>query len=518
MVLKRSKIKQVQQPNEVQTAILQKAFNMPLQSIRALLLDDLLRFIEYFWDVYSAEELVINWHMRYLCDELMRVADNVGHHRTKEYDLIINIAPGSSKTSIVNVFFPVWCWVKWYAMKFITGSYTSPLALESAEHSRDIIKSEKFQQLFPEIGIKQDKDVKSNFRVVKKLFTKLNRQPRIKNGGTRLSTSVGGASTGFHAHIIIIDDPLNPEKSYSRVELEKANRWIGQTLSTRKVNKRVSVMILIMQRLHENDPTGYLLKKAKKTRKKIKHICIPGELGAYKKNVKPAELILKYKDGLMDPNRLDRNALADLKTDLGQYGYAGQIGQQPTPPGGGMFHYKKFQIITQMPSPVNIVAIVRFWDKAGTKDGGAYSAGVKIAKLRNGKYVVMDVRRGQWGSNEREDNIENTARADVMENDITETGVEQEPGSGGKESAENTIRRLAGLRAYKESPKGDKIYRADPWSVAVNNGDVMLLHGDWNHEYIEEHKYFPYSTYKDQVDASGAAYSRLNNSKNVKVY
>ena len=87
--------------------------------------------------------------------------------------------------------------------------------------------------------------------------------------------------------------------------------------------------------------------------------------------------------------------------------------------------------------------------------------------------------------------------------------MEQEPGSGGKESAENTIRNLAGFSVYAERSTGDKTFRADPYSVQVNNGNVILMSGLWNRDFIEEHRFFPYSTYKDQVDAAGGAFSKL---------
>ena len=138
-----------------------------------------------------------------------------------------------------------------------------------------------------------------------------------------------------------------------------------------------------------------------------------------------------------------------------------------------------------------------------------------MAKLKNGKYLILDVKRGQWSTDVRERIIKQTAQADGYETIIW---IEQEPGSGGKDSAHATITNLAGFTIYKELPKGDKIYRADPFSVQVNEGNVMLLHGPWNEEYLQELEYFPFSTYKDQVDGSSGAFSKLARKKEVKVY
>jgi predicted phage terminase large subunit-like protein len=124
----------------------------------------------------------------------------------------------------------------------------------------------------------------------------------------------------------------------------------------------------------------------------------------------------------------------------------------------------------------------------------------------NGKLIVSDVKRGQWATEERERIIRETAEVDGQNVQIY---YEQEPGSGGKESAEATTRNLLGYSANPDKPSGDKIFRADPFSVQVNNGNVLLLRGEWNHDYVEEFRFFPFSTYKDQVDASSGGFSKL---------
>jgi predicted phage terminase large subunit-like protein len=383
-------------------------------------------------------------------------------------------------------------------MRFITASYSGALSLESAEYSRDLVKSEKFRSYFPYLSIKQDKDTKSNFRVQKLL-----QDGTIQLGGNRYSTSVGGTLTGFHGHILLVDDPLDPNRAISEVELNNSNRWMEQTLSTRKVDKAISPTVLIMQRLHQNDPSGHMLAKKKAN---VKHISLPGEIRNYKKEVKPKELIKKYKNDLLDPKRMNWEVMKDMEADLGQYGYAGQVGQRPTPPGGGMFKVDHFQVIDKLPSEVNWMNTVRYWDKAGTQDGGAYTVGCKMLRLKNDKYIIMDVKRGQWATEQREDIIRQTAQADGNSVAIY---MEQEPGSGGKDSIDSSIRNLAGYSVYADRPTGDKVFRADPYSVQVNNGNVMLLRADWNHEFIEEHRNFPFSTYKDQVDASSGAFNKL---------
>jgi len=494
--------------------VLQFAIAHPQLLVRELNNRSFYHFLKYFWPDYSMEPFRDNWHIKYLCDELQEIAERVGRHDPKAYDLIVNIPPGTTKTAICSIMFPVWCWTRWYWMKFICWSYSADLSWESAEYSREIVRSERFRVIYPELEIKQDKDAKGNFRIIKKVQVHPGRLPRILNGGTRLSTGIDGKGTGFHGHILIWDDIINPHEAVSITALQTANDFLDQTMPTRKVDKEVSVVIGIMQRLAVNDPTEHQRKKHKQN---LKCIVLPGLLdGRYGNLVEPAELKKYYVDGLLDPVRLSRTILDDLMADLGQYGFAGQVGQSPTPPAGGMFKVDHFIKIQALPSSINWESVARYWDKAGTKEilnsknGPCYTVGTKMIKLKNGKWIVADVKRGRWDAEEREDIIRETAEADGIECAIY---YEQEPGSGGKESAEATTKNLAGFVGERDLPHGDKIYRADPYSVQVNNGNVLLLEASWNEDFITEHRDFPFGKYKDQVDSAGACFAKLTSKR-----
>ena len=474
----------------------------------------LFEFLQWIWPAYTTQPFVANWHIKYLCKKLEKIAEGVGNRQPKKHDLLINISPGTTKTALCSIIFPVWCWTKWHWMKFITCSYSSDLSLESAEYSREIVRSQLFRSVYPEYAIKTDKESKGNFRIVKLVDNLTGNSKKVKreiSGGNRYSTSVGGTLTGFHADIIIWDDPLKPDEAASTKQLETVNRWIDQTLPTRKTNKACSAIIGIMQRLNQNDPSGHLLEKKKK---KLKHVCLPGEIIHFKKFVKPQKLIKRYTaDGLFDKNRMSKEVLDELESDLGQYGYAGQIGQNPAPPGGGMFKIANFSMSAQVIDRRQIHKSVRYWDKAGTTEAGAYTVGIKMHLLKNKFFIIEDVKRGQWSAETRERIIRQTAITDGADVDVV---IEQEGGSGGKESAEGTIRNLAGFRVKAERPIGDKAKRADRYSVQVNNGNFILIVADWNAKFKEEYELFPNGTYKDQVDAGSGAFIYLIKKKIAK--
>jgi len=318
------------------------------------------------------------------------------------------------------------------------------------------------------------------------------------NGGMRICVGTGGV-TGFHGHFIVVDDPLDPKESNSELKINTANTWMSETLSQRKVDKRITPTILVMQRLHQDDCTQNMINRSLDG--KIKQICLPADTDY---EIKPPELIEYYVNGLMDSVRLSAEVLEENKANLGEYGYASQFGQSPIPRGGGMFKTDRIKI--DIPEKDKWQYKVRYWDKAGSVGKGCFTVGVLMGKDRKGVFWILDVIRGQWGSDQRESIIKQAAEIDGRKIVV---GVEQEPGSGGKESAENTVRNLAGWRVRVDRPTGDKALRADPFSVQVNNGNVSMVQADWNHDYFGELSYFPFSKYMDQVDATSGAFNML---------
>lgn len=445
-------------------------------------------FLE-FWEEVVHEKLVANWHVRYLCDELQTMAERVFKGLPKEHDLVINIPPGTTKSTICSQMFPAWVWTRMPSAKFICASYAHQVALKDSVRTRDIVQSELYQRCFPEIQLREDENMKGLFVNTLK--------------GSRLSAGIGGAVTGYHAHFLLVDDPMNPEEAYSEAELIAANRWMETTLPSRKIDKLVTPTILVQQRLHQADPSGELLAKA--DGKDMKHICLPGELTDA---VRPIELRQFYVDGLLDVHRLPRPVLRAMEKNLGAYGYASQILQDPVPLGGGQFKTDKLVYEDQVTK--SIIRIIRSWDKAGTKDGGAYSVGTLMGLDTNGEYWIIDVVRGQWGATEREGIILKTAQLDGYK---TEIELEIEGGSGGKESGENTVRMLAGYRVHVTHPTGDKESRAYPFASQVGAGNVHILRRNWTRDYVEEMRFFPNSKYKDQIDASSGAFNRLARKK-----
>lgn len=448
--------------------------------------DDYFEFVKTFWPVVSAEKPVWNWHTRYLCYKAQQVLERVFRGEPKSYDAVFNVPPGSSKSTIFSVMLAPWAWTRMPHFRFIGGSYSGDIAQELSMRSRDVVRSDLYKRLFPGIKWRPDQDTKNYFTNTA--------------GGWRFAVGVKGDVTGRHAHAIVVDDPLNPEESYSEAEIATANRWIRETLSSRKVNKAVAPMLLVMQRLHQNDPSADF----PSGRKKVFRVCLPAELT---KDVQPRKLRKRYKGGLLDPKRMPRSVLEEEQSRGDAY-YAGQFLQNPIPRGGLMFDAAKVTVAPHAPS--DLVQVVRSWDKAAVAGGrGAYTSGVKLASDSQGRTWILDVVRGRWNSYARERKMLLTARSDGREVRIV---LEQEPGSGGKDSAEASVRNLRGFRVKVvkvSGVTGGKAERADPLSAQVNAGNVFLVKAPWNKEFIEEMRFFPASRYKDQVDAASLGFNEL---------
>jgi len=240
-------------------------------------------FLQKFIHIAIKDEIVWNWHIKYLCDKMQEYGRCILSRTMppKPY-LIINIPPGSTKSTICTQFFPLWLWINDLTIVTIALSYSSSLSLRHATRSRDVLRSNEFKELFPNIIAKADQDAVGSYANTE--------------GGQRISSSIGGTVLGDHAHIQIVDDPLNVEGAVSQAERTSANDFIRHTLPTRKKDKQNTPTILIMQRLHEEDPTGMILEVMKDD---VEHICLPAELS---NEVRPESAKQMYVDELLDRN------------------------------------------------------------------------------------------------------------------------------------------------------------------------------------------------------------------------
>jgi predicted phage terminase large subunit-like protein len=434
-------------------------------------------FVQEFWDVIIAEEAVWNWHIEYLCNELQQVAERVKQRLHKEYDYyIINIPPGSSKSTIVSEMYPVWCWTIDASQRFICGSSSSTIAEDLADRCYKIFHSDKYKRYFPELHNKGTKGGKTHF------------QNGLK--GERYTTSTGSMIQGIHAHQKIIDDPMSTDIAYSEVERTKSNKWMSEVISSRNVNANITTTILVMQRLHDMDTTGYLVSKKGL---KIKHICLPAMLS---EDVQPIELREKYVDGLLDPVRRNHERLIVDREEYGSYGFAGQLMQRPAPAEGGILKKEWFGSIARTTAYPGAVMHFQL-DTAYTEKTKNDPTAIIAYYIENNSVYIANV---QSVHKEFPDLIR------WLPSFVKENGggprskIYVEPKASGL-SVVQTLKKATNLNIItSEAPKEDKESRVQTVSPKIEAGRVILHNGGWNEHFINQCTSFPNAQHDDEVD------------------
>lgn len=443
----------------------------------------LANFVREAWHVLEPGQPYIHgWHVDAICEHLEAITDGDLNR------LLINIPPGTMKSTLTSVFWPAWEWgpKRMPHIRMIGASHEQGLAVRDTRKMRNLITSPWFKERWP-TALTSDQNQKTFYE--------------NEHTGWRQACAVA-SMTGKRGDRVVWDDPHSVEAALSIAHRETALRVFQETLPTRLNNPDKSAIVIVMQRLHEADVSGFILEDDYG----YEHLCLPMEFEPERRCTTSLGFTdPRTEDGeLLFPQRFSRETVDRDKKIMGAMAVAGQFQQRPAPRGGGFFEWEKLEVVGD--APKRLTKLIRYWDKAGTDGSGAYTAGVLMGKDKDGIYYVLDVVRGQWSASKREAVIKQTAQADGKK---VHVWIEQEPGSGGKESAESTIRMLAGFRAYAERATGDKALRAEPYSVQVEAGNIKVVDGVWNKAFIDEHKTFPVGKYKDQIDAASGAFNKL---------
>ncbi len=450
------------------------------------------RFFLEFWEVISDEELVENWHIKYLCDQAQEVAEAVIERREKPHDLCVNVPPGESKSSIFSVLLPCWIWAKDDTIKMITASYEGTLAQLLNVKSTDVLRSDKYKLLFPNVRLRKDKASKKYIGLV--------------GGGERFAVGSKGNMTGKHGHMIIIDDPMNPKAAHSEPERIAVNGWVSGTVASRKINKRNAPMMMIMQRLHDEDTTKEFLTKFTN----VKHICLPARVSD---DVAPKELLAYYKNGLFNPERLSEATLQDYeKLD----NFEGQFMQTPLRPGGNILKrlWFKFYSIGELLKRAEQVKAELVWnfcvDGAYTKNTeNAATVCIAWCYFQNRIYIRGIYRK--WVSiTEFIDDIPDF----LLQNGYSKKStVWVEPKASGLDLIDAMVV-YKGINAVQgDAPTNDKITAAHGITTVLRAERVLLEEScDENEAFLKECEMFPKYKWKDQVDTLVMIVDRAINS------
>lgn len=440
-------------------------------------------FAKYAWHVLEpATALKWGWALDAICEHLEAVT------RGEITRLLMNVPPGSMKSLLTGVIWPAWEWgpAGLPHHRFIGTAHAQTLAIRDNLKCRRLIASEWYQERWPT-----------------PLTTDQNAKTKFENDKTGFREAMAFTSmTGSRGDRITVDDPISADNANSDAELLSAKITFTETLPTR-VNNDKSAIVIIMQRLSERDTSGVILDLGLK----YEHLMIPMRFESDRRcTTSIGWSDPRKEDGeLMFPERFPEDQVKALETTMGSHAAAGQLQQRPAPRGGGMFKRAWFEIRGAAPAGCKWV---RGWDLAATESkSAARTAGVLMGKAPDGTFWIADVVKGQLSPAKMEKLLISTASQDGR---AVPGSIPQDPGQSGKSQVQYLLRQLAGFKYRSSTESGDKEARAQPLAAQAEAGNVFLVEGAWNREFLDEIEAFaPGAKWKDQVDAASRAFSEL---------
>lgn len=416
-------------------------------------------------------------HHKIICDALMRVFNGECKR------LIINVPPRYGKTELAVINFIAWCFGQQPDCEFIHTSYSGRLAANNSFLTRELVSTAAYQNIFPRVLLRDDSKAKDEWRTTE--------------GGVMYAVGAGGAITGYGAGkhresfggCILIDDPHKPDEVRSDVMRANVIDWFQNTLESRK-NSRDTPIVLIMQRLHERDLSGWLLDGG--NGEEWENICLPA--------------IQDDGSALWE----DKHSIDELlrMREAAPHMFSGQYMQSPSPAEGNIFKPEKINIIEAVP---NGTVFVRAWDLAATmpKHGNDpdYTVGAKVGIMPDGRYLISDIVRLRGAPEDVEAAIVNTAKRDGIACRIR---IPQDPGQAGKAQVAYLTKQLSGFAVISSTISGDKVTRSEPFAAQTNVGNVCALNASWVDSMMDEMRMFPNGAHDDQIDALSDAFSMIS--------
>jgi predicted phage terminase large subunit-like protein len=458
-----------------------------------ILKNDLMSFIEHsFYELNPQTRFLSSPHIEVLAATL----ESCRQGTIKR--LIVNLPPRSLKSHAVSVAFPAWLLGHDPAAQIICASYGQELSEKLARDCRTLMAGASYQRLFPRTRLSPEKQSVSEFMTTSQ--------------GFRMATSIGGVLTGRGADYLILDDPLKPDDALSEIRRSAVNQWYDNTLVSRLNNKKSGLIIVLMQRLHEDDLVGHVLDQYDWKVLSFPAIAEEDEVHVIEDAFGLRRFIRKTGEALQ-PERESLETLKIIRQSIGEYNFASQYQQNPTPLEGTIVKTNWLRYFDVNSRPSNFSCIFQSWDtanKAGQLND--YSVGTTWGAY-NDHYYLLDVFRRRLNYPELKRAVIEQARLFKANSILIE-----DKASGTQLIQELAKEFLFGVKPYEAPPGVDKILRLHAQTALFESGRVLLpVTAPWLEEYVRELTSFPGGKYDDQVDSTTQAldYMKKNNGLGV---
>jgi predicted phage terminase large subunit-like protein len=440
-----------------------------------LLRRDFVSFIERsFYELNPQTDFILGPHIELMAGKLE--ACRLGRIRR----LIINLPPRGLKSHCTSIAFVAWLLGHNPSAHIICASYGQELADKLARDCRSVMQTAWYQRLFQ--TRLAGKQAVHDFETTAQ--------------GSRMATSVGGTLTGRGADFILLDDPLKPDEALSEPRRTAVNEWYQNTLLSRLNDKAKGCIIIIMQRLHQDDLVGHVLEQEPWEVLSFPAIAEKDESSVIESIFGERPFIRKTGEPL-HAARESLETYGKIRSSIGEYNFTSQYQQNPTPPGGAMVKTDWLRFYEPSEQPTKFSQIVQSWDTANkSTELSDYSVGTTWGVLYQ-KYYLLDVFRQKLNYPDLKRAIFAQAAKFGAKNIVIED----------KASGTQLIQELSAacmyVNAYKPPPGTDKIMRLHSQTAAFENGLVFLPRSaPWLPDYIHELISFPGTRYDDQVDST----------------
>jgi predicted phage terminase large subunit-like protein len=394
---------------------------------------------------------------------------------------IINLPPRGLKSHCASIAFVAWWLAHNPASHVICASYGQELSEKLARDCRTVMQSAWYQGLFP---------------------TRLAGRQAVHDfstteQGSRFATSVGGVLTGRGADLILLDDPLKPDDALSETRRGAVNEWYDNTLLSRLNDKATGRIIIIMQRLHQDDVVGHVLEREPWEVLSLPAIAEEDETRVVE-SIFGQRLFRRQKGEALHPEREPLSVYQAIRQNIGEYNFLSQYQQNPSPPGGAMVKTAWLRFYEPGEQPAKFSQIVQSWDTANkSTELSDYSVGTTWGVLYK-KYYLLDVFRQKLDYPDLKRAILAHAKKWNAKNIVIE-----DKASGTQLIQDLNSEFVWGVNAYKPPPGTDKIMRLHSQTAQFENGFVLLpRNAPWLVDYVHELTGFPGTRYADQVDST----------------
>src|SRR5438046_3213232 len=449
--------------------------NLTPAEYQVLLRQDFVSFaVRCFQDLNPQAGFLTNWHIEVIAAKLAAV--RAGKIRR----LIINLPPRHLKSLMASIAFPAWYLGLDPSVQILCVIYAQDLADKLARDCRSIMMSPWYRQIFAT-------RLAPHRQAVQEFIT--TRQ------GYRLATSTGGVLTGRGADIILIDDPLKPEEALSDAQRKAANEWYDHTLYSRLNDKRHGAIVIIMQRLHEDDLVGHVL--AQEGWEVLSFPAIAEADEVHRIETIWGEQCFRRRQGqALHPDREPLETLDRIRRTIGEYNFAGQYQQSPAPVGGGLVKAEWFKRYSERDRPERFDRIVQSWDTANKATELSDFSVCTTWGVRGKDLFLLAVfrRRLEYPA------LKRAVREQLSLFGANEVLIEDKA-SGTQLIQELIADGCHGVTRYQ--PTTDKIMRLNSQTGVIENGFVHIPEtAPWLAEYLHEMTVFPNGKHDDQVDAT----------------